>query len=1269
MAVEKDTNEADHLTSSAAVPDHNVTPVRDKRSCCASLKVFLVALCFSYFAKAFSGSYMKSSITQIERRFDISSSMVGLVDGGFELGNLLVIVAVSFFGAKLHRPRMIAAGCFVMSLGSFLTAAPHFFMGTYKYETARTPAPSFDNLTNSVSPCAANQTLPVPPALDCNKETNYMWVYVMIGNMLRGIGETPITPLGLSYIDDFARPENTALYLAFLHAVSLFGPMAGFMLSSYTAKLFVDIGFVDMDTVTITPQDSRWVGAWWVGFLLAGIIHLLSGIPFCFIPRNAKNQEAQQPMKEKEGTEPQKMVTVKDFLLALKALACNKLFVLLQIMTLLQFNSFLGFLTYKPKYMEQQYGQSTSRSNFITGVSTLPAAALGIFLGGLIMKKYKMDLLGASKMGFGTSLLAFLLSLSVFILGCENNDIAGITVSYSGRKLETFRDYNFLSSCNMDCQCSSGQWDPVCGDNKVTYMSACLAGCKASSGTGKDIVYHNCSCIESMGFSPTNSSASLGACPRSDNCSRMFMYYVISQILTSFVFALGGTAIYVIILWSVKPELKSLAVGVFMLLVRTLAGIPAPIYFGALIDRTCLKWGTRFCGGKGACRLYDAESFRKTFLGLITGIRAPSYILYICFIYLVKKRLAARSPEDGVKQDGGTEKEACPEGETAEDRRSLGVERESKINIHNTCNFIAMSYHTTRGPLRFYGPRARTHMEPALYTLIIHSFHRHCSATLKIFLFALSFAYITKSLAVTYSRSMITQIERRFNIPSKLVGVIDGSFDIGCAGGSSESYMWMFVLVGNILQGIGETPVEPLGLSYVDDFAKVENSPFYIGIIQTLSILGPLLGSLMASYFAELFVDIGFINLDEVFLRMTDTRWVGAWWLGFLVSGALNLLAAVPFCFLPRTLPKEGEEGLTELRETLRPQVTDNNMETSKTKAISQGFLHVTWNLLRNQVYMLFVLVTILQFSAFIGFFSFTPKFLEQQYGISASDAIFLIGVYSLPVIAVGYFLGGFCMKRYKVSTLLAAKLGFFTSITEYLLYIVAFWLACKNANVAGLTVTYDGIEGVSYLENLTSDCNVNCGCPSDTWDPVCGDNAISYASACLAGCSWSNGTGQDKVFYNCSCVLTENATAAMGQCPREERCGSMLLYFLILNLVCCLIYSMGAMPGYMVLIRSLTPEEKSFGLGLHLLAARAIGGIPSPIYYGAAIDTTCIKWGTNSCGEPGACRMYDSDAFRYLYIGFPTAMRFISYIPCVIILLVLRRKHRTENAKGHECH
>lgn len=59
---------------------------------------------------------------------------------------------------------------------------------------------------------------------------------------------------------------------------------------------------------------------------------------------------------------------------------------------------------------------------------------------------------------------------------------------------------------------------------------------------------------------------------------------------------------------------KSMLVLIMLVKLMTFSGgIPPPIYFGALIDRTCLKWGTKQCGGRGACRLYDADAFRCTY--------------------------------------------------------------------------------------------------------------------------------------------------------------------------------------------------------------------------------------------------------------------------------------------------------------------------------------------------------------------------------------------------------------------------------------------------------------------------------------------------------------------------------------------------------------------------------------------------------------------------------------------------------------------------------
>ncbi|XP_078530185.1 solute carrier organic anion transporter family member 1A2-like isoform X2 [Lissotriton helveticus] len=536
---------------------------------------------------------------------------------------------------------------------------------------------------------------------------------------------------------------------------------------------------------------------------------------------------------------------------------------------------------------------------------------------------------------------------------------------------------------------------------------------------------------------------------------------------------------------------------------------------------------------------------------------------------------------------------------------------------------------------------------------------------LKVFLLALSYAYLTKGMVGVYSKNMITQLERRFNIPASLVGFIDASFEIGnllviafvsyfgaklhrpriiafgcllmCLGcclaalphllmgryqyeravtssnnssssmslcfandshqdapmlskactNEDESYMWVYVLMGNILRGVGETPIAPLGISYLDDFARPENSPLYIGFIHTVEVFGPLIGSLLASFCAQLYVDVGSVDLADVTLDLHDARWVGAWWLGYLVNGAVILLSVIPFCFLPNSLPKEGEENKPELLGKLKEDKETNIQQNQQ--SIAKDFLRFLRSLFRNSVYVLFLCVTVMQFLAYAGMMSFMPKYVEQLYGKSTSEAIFLIAVYSLPVICIGYFLGGLMMKKFKISTYQAAKIAFWTSVIEYTIFFLAFALVCKNSTVAGITVSYGGIPQESNMVHLQSECNAECSCATNVWDPVCGANGVAYVSACLAGCDSSTLTGNELVLANCSCVTTQglpflNATAFPGHCPREDACDTMLLYFLILSMVCCLIYSFGAMPGYMVLIRwnSITHNLWSFG-GQHM--------------------------------------------------------------------------------------
>ncbi|KAM5335525.1 LOW QUALITY PROTEIN: solute carrier organic anion transporter family member 1B3-like [Glossophaga mutica] len=633
-------------------------PPSRKRGCCNGFKTFLAALSLSFIAKALGGTIMKSSITQIERRFDLSSSVVGIIDGSFEMGNLLVILFVSYFGSKLHRPRIIGIGCLTMGIGSIVTASPHFFMGYYRYSKEAYINPS-ENSTSSLSTCLTNQsvllnkTSPEIEKKGLEKESEtYAWLLVLMGNMLRGIGETPIQPLGISYLDDFAKKGDSSLHLGSLFAVTMIGPILGLTLGSLSAKIYVDFGYVDLSSIRITPKDSRWVGAWWLGFLSSGLFSIITCIPFFFLPKNLDQPQKERKLSAslhvlKTNEENSQMASPVDhrknvtenltgFFQSLKSILTNHLYVLFLLLSLVQASAYIGIVTYVFKYIEQQYDKSASETNLVIGAITMPSLATGMFAGGYIIKKFKFTLLGIAKFLLCIHIVTFTLYSFNFALFCENKSVAGLTLTYDGNNTVASHIKIPLSDCNSNCNCDENQWEPVCASNGITYMSPCLAGCKSSRGNKKTIEFYNCSCVEATGFQNKNISVKLGTCPKDDQCTRKFYIYTAVQILSSFTTSLGTASSIMLVFKNVQPELKSLAVGFHTLVIRTLGGILAPVYFGALIDRACMKWSINSHGKQGSCRMYNSKLYGNSFFGLVECLKFATVILYIVLIYAMK---------------------------------------------------------------------------------------------------------------------------------------------------------------------------------------------------------------------------------------------------------------------------------------------------------------------------------------------------------------------------------------------------------------------------------------------------------------------------------------------------------------------------------------------------------------------------------------------------------------------------------------------------------
>uniref|UniRef100_A0A8C6X428 Solute carrier organic anion transporter family member n=1 Tax=Naja naja TaxID=35670 RepID=A0A8C6X428_NAJNA len=584
--------------------------------------VFLILLYLAYLTKTMSGAYINSMLTQIERRFNIPAYLVGVINGAFEMGDLLVIVFVSYLGSKLHRPRMIGLGCAAMGLGCVLIALPHFLMGRYQYENT---ASTSENVSSSMAVCLANQSDRFKSALLHSEEGSLMWVSVLIGNIIRGIGETPITPLGISYVEDFARAENSPFYIGCLQIATVLGPLFGLMIGSYCAQLYVDIGFINLGKTI----DARWVGAWWLGVLVCAFANFLVAVPFCFLPKTLV----------KEGEENKTDVTAKrnksllktantgqakiklHFVPYLKSLFHNRVYMLFLCITVFQFSAWIGMITFMPKYLEQQYGISASDAIFYIGKLNI----LFVCQTCLMMKKFKINTYQAAHIGFWSSLIEYLIYFSAFAMFCKNSSVAGLTLNMSPKL--SYTDAYLYADCNRHCNCSTKTWDPVCGENGITYVSSCLAGCGMSNGTGKHTVLTNCSCISAPGLLSGNGSALPGQCNRGKTCDTMLQYFLILSLICCLIYSFGQNILVT------EKNFSCLYI------ISHVAGIPSPIYFGAMIDTACLKWGTKACGGIGACRMYDTDTYRYGYWFIVVSYNPP-LLLHLNFPFFIESGLA-----------------------------------------------------------------------------------------------------------------------------------------------------------------------------------------------------------------------------------------------------------------------------------------------------------------------------------------------------------------------------------------------------------------------------------------------------------------------------------------------------------------------------------------------------------------------------------------------------------------------------------------------------
>ncbi|XP_037950487.1 solute carrier organic anion transporter family member 74D-like [Teleopsis dalmanni] len=650
---------------------------------------------------AMTYAYFNGTITTIEKRFKIPSKNTGIISVGNDISQMLVSAVLSYYAGKGHRPRWIGFGLLTIVIFCVLTAAPHFLYGPGQDALALTAefgAVPDENTTMEVLEKQRTKSLCklTGGSAECEMgDGNFApQVVLFVAQFISGIGGSLYYTLGVSYMDDNTKKSKTPALLSLSYFLRMLGPAVGYALASICLRIFIAPQFKPL----INDKDPRWLGAWWLGWLILGGMLFISGIFLSMFPKDLPRAVARRMVEEdrrkKRASTKEKEVdgsilttnldekvviepkaSLGDMMRTFKRLLTNKTLMYNNFSSVFYLFGYTPYWIFSPKYIEIQYRQSAATSSMVTGTVGLAFSAVGVLLSGFVISRYKPR---ARYMAAWNVIVGFLTVAGILcysMIGCPGNE-QSIVVNNNNGGLDSG------PTCNSACHCDYVRYSPVCGENNMTYISPCHAGCKKVhiGNKGKKIFY-DCSCIptgsknssakpifdlltiseltlaqnetswlesstQSSSLTQPNPSSSYldfltagqaipGSCPV--NCFTQFVLFLSVMCCLKFIGATGRASNFLVSVRCVPEKDKTAAMGFGMMMMSMLAFIPSPIFFGWVLDRLCLVWG-KTCTNNGNCWLYDPQSLRYT-LNITAAIFITIGALFDCGVWYYVKDL------------------------------------------------------------------------------------------------------------------------------------------------------------------------------------------------------------------------------------------------------------------------------------------------------------------------------------------------------------------------------------------------------------------------------------------------------------------------------------------------------------------------------------------------------------------------------------------------------------------------------------------------------
>lgn len=137
-------------------------------------------------------------------------------------------------------------------------------------------------------------------------------IILFVAQFISGMGAPLFHTLGVSYMDDNIKKSKTPalvseyevkikfrgnlyfMFSGFSYFLRMLGPPIGYALASFSLNMFISPTL----TPTITKNDPRWLGAWWLGWLVLGSLLFVFGSLLAFFPKTLPRAAARKEEKQ-----------------------------------------------------------------------------------------------------------------------------------------------------------------------------------------------------------------------------------------------------------------------------------------------------------------------------------------------------------------------------------------------------------------------------------------------------------------------------------------------------------------------------------------------------------------------------------------------------------------------------------------------------------------------------------------------------------------------------------------------------------------------------------------------------------------------------------------------------------------------------------------------------------------------------------------------------------------------------------------------------------